>query len=112
MRRTIAAVLAGGLMCCAASALLAAPGQGRPGEIAPPSDVPMPVRVVTTPPVSVAGVVAVRLTRQTWEYEVLVVSAAQNAGAMLTAAGRDGWEVTGQSLPSPAGTAIVLKRPQ
>jgi len=131
MRRTLVSLLSGCLVFTAASALLAAPGQGRAGDFEPSRvwienrgseeavpvaleplspDMPLPVRVTAMPPVTVAGVVPVQQVRQAWEYQALAVSPDQDLVTLLMNAGGDGWETTGRQIPAPNSTTLILKR--
>ena len=74
-------------------------------EIAP--DAALRVQVTNS-----ATVVQSRAARQPWDYQQILVGPGQNAAALLTAAGADGWETTGVQLPATGGTLIVLKRPR
>jgi hypothetical protein len=126
-------VLSGCLVFVSASALVAAPPQGRAGEIDPARvwvqnrgageavsvsidaaslNVPLPVQLSGSSSVTVTEMAPSRQARQAWEYQVLTVPPSQEVGAVLTAAGRDGWETTGLQLPSTTGMRVVLKRPR
>ena len=50
--------------------------------------------------------------RQIWEYRTVTVPPRIDPTALLSAAGADGWEVTGLALQAPNqnGTFVVLKR--
>jgi hypothetical protein len=54
----------------------------------------------------------VRSARIAWEYETVVVTPEQDLVAILNRQGTAGWETTGVTVPTPAGTAMVLKRPR
>jgi hypothetical protein len=81
-------------------------------EVVTPS--PIGVQVVGTPTVSVAPatIVQARLIRQSWEYRTISIGPTQDAASALTAAGLDGWEMTGVQLPDRSGATVVLKRPR
>jgi hypothetical protein len=78
----------------------------RPGVV-------VPVEVARLPAISLdpgTGVRA-RAARGAWEYRVVTIASGQDVAAALNGPGADGWETTGMAFPSPAGTAILLKRP-
>jgi hypothetical protein len=136
MRLAVALVTLGGIVLPAGGAMLAAPGQqDRPGQIgqnkvwvenrgrneAVPvaiqdvtTSTPIGVQVIGTPTVAIANasVVQARLVRQAWEYRTINIATGQDASPMLSAAGADGWEATGAQVATPAGAALVLKRPR
>jgi len=119
------------------SAMLAAPGQAtlRPGEMtqarvwvqnrAPHEAVPVSlqdasstmaplrVRVVTQTAPNADEPLRVTASRQQWSYRTIVMPAGSPVLSQdLTAAGRDGWEVTGVTFGAPdGGIALLLKRP-
>jgi len=126
-------LLVGGVAIVAASAQDTAPRPGQPTQArvwiqnqgkteAVPvivqnvaSDVfPLTVQVSGTPTVKIdaASTVQSRVVRQRWEYRSLNVGPGEDAAIVLNAAGEDGWETTGLTLPGRAGTTIVLKRPR
>ena len=56
---------------------------------------------------------AVRGTRQNWEYEMVKVAAAgDDAAAILNAQGVMGWETTGIAFVAGDGTMVLMKRPR
>lgn len=133
MTRTLVTVLSGCLVLVGTSALVAAPPQGRAGEIDPARvwvqnrsaaeavavsiegvslSTPMPVQLAGPSSVTVSEMAPTRQARQPWEYQVLTVSPLQDVAAVLTAAGRDGWEATSLQVPSTTGLRIILKRPR
>ena len=66
-------------------------------------DPPLRVQVVGTPPPT-------GQTRQIWEYRTVTVPPRLDPTALLSAAGADGWEVTGLAIPAQNGTFVILKR--
>ena len=136
MRTTLAYLLCGISLLMAGNAMLAAPGQDRPGQptqarvwienrgsgqAVPVSiendslNTPLRVQVTGSPAVTVGGsiVLPTRVVRQAWEYQVLSVPFGQNPTALLEPLGLQGWEVTGSQLASAdGGTLLLLKRPQ
>jgi hypothetical protein len=65
-----------------------------------------PGAVMTSP-------LAVRGTRQNWEYEMVKVAAAgEDAATILNAHGAAGWETTGIAFVSADTTTLLLKRPR
>jgi hypothetical protein len=130
MGRVFAAVLSGCLAFATGSAVVAAPPQGRAGEIDPArvwiqnrggaEAVPVTIEAATPvavqwtgmPSVTVAESAPVRQARQPWEYQALTIAPAQDLVTTLTAVGREGWEMTGMQMTSAAGTTIMLKRPR
>jgi hypothetical protein len=135
--RTGVALAAFGIVVTAGGAMLAAPagqGQDRPGQIGQTrvfvenhgrseaipivlqevtTPTPLSVLVVGTPTVALppTTVVQVRAVRQAWDYRLLNLPAAGDAAA-LSAAGADGWEVTGILTAPTSGNVLVLKRPR
>jgi hypothetical protein len=76
---------------------------------------PMRVVIAGTPAVILGAGSALdaRAARQSWEYREISIPAGQSPAAMLNAAGADGWETTGISIPGQGGgTLVVLKRPR
>ena len=83
---------------------------------------PMKVQVTGTATVQVTGNPAVQVTgspsvqshaaRQAWEYRPLSIASGQDPVGALNAAGADGWEVTGATLPAQGATLVILKRPR
>lgn len=71
------------------------------------------VQMAGTPTVGIdtRNVVLVREVRQRWEYRSLNIGPTDDPANALNAAGEDGWEVTGLTLPGRVGTTLVLKRP-
>ena len=133
MRTGFALVL--GVVITAGGAMLAAPGQDRPGvigqarvlvenrgradavpvvlqDVMTPS--PISVQVAGTPTVALAAasVVQARLARQQWEYRALDLEREQDPAAALSRAGAEGWETTGIQLLNRAGAPVVMKRPK
>jgi hypothetical protein len=74
---------------------------------------PLRVEVAGTPRVTLdpGSVLAVRATRQSWEYRAVSVATGQDPSPALNTAGADGWETTGVAFPAAGGTLILLKRP-
>ena len=119
-----------------AGAILAAPSQDRPGVAtqarvwvenrgqneAVPVSVIGGVQVTGTPTVAISGTPAVtlvpattvqtRAARQAWEYRVLRVPTGGDIGALLSAAGLDGWEATAIQMSEQAAMVVVMKRPR
>ena len=136
MSTTSLITMAGCIALTAGGAMLAAPGQDRPGVAtraqvwvenrgqneAVPVSVIGGVQVTGTTNVAIAGTptvalspattVQTRAARQMWEYRVLRVPSGGDMAAPLSAAGLDGWEATGLQLPEQAGTGVVMKRPR
>ena len=67
---------------------------------------PIAVQMTGTPTVQA------RLIKQTWEYRTIPIASDDDAAAILTRAGADGWEAIGAQVPTPSGTALLLKRPR
>jgi hypothetical protein len=134
MRTGFALIVLGGVIT-AGGAMLAAPGQDRPGvigqarvfvenrgradavpvvlqEVMTPS--PISVQVAGTPTVALspASVVQARLARQQWEYRTVDLEREQDPAAALSRAGAEGWEATGIQLLNRAGAPVVMKRPR
>lgn len=123
-----AIVIAGGIL--ASGAIVAAPGQDRPGQITQAKvfvenrgradAIPVvvqdvaSVQVTGTPTVAIspATTASVRVVRQPWEYRTASFKAGDDLAMVLEGAGRDGWEATGVQYTSPAGITILLKRPK
>jgi hypothetical protein len=136
MRLAVVLATLSGIAVAAGGAMLAAPGQqDRPGQIgrngvwvenrgrneAVPvaiqdvvTSTPIGVQLIGTPTVAIAAVsvVQARLVRQAWEYRTINIGTGQDASAVLSTAGADGWEATGVQLTAPLGTTVVLKRPR
>jgi hypothetical protein len=131
----LACVLLGGGVLIAGGAVLAAPGQDRPGQItqakvwvenrgrteAVPvvvqevmTPTPIGVQVVGTPTVAIASssVVRARLVRQQWEYRTMTIPSGPDAAVVLSAAGAEGWETTGIVLANQSGSPLLLRRPR
>ncbi len=134
MRTGLALIVLGGVIT-AGGAMLAAPGQDRPGVIGQArvfvenrgrgDAVPVVLQDVVTPsPISVqvagtatvalapASVVQARLARQQWEYRTVDLEREQDPAAALSRAGAEGWEATGIQLLNRAGAPVVMKRPR
>ena len=75
---------------------------------------PLRVDLATVPTVILAQgtLVQTRAARENWEYRGVRVQAGQNAAALLSAEGADGWETAGFTLPDQAATIVILKRPR
>ena len=67
---------------------------------------PVTVQVVGRPTVETRRVL------QAWSYRTITVPAGQDMATALTAAGDDGWEVTGVQVTDSSGTSLLLKRPR
>jgi hypothetical protein len=136
MRKTVVYLLSGCVVLMAGVAILAAPGQDRPGQptqarvwienrgsgqAVPVSiendslNTPLRVQLTGSPAVTVGGsiVLPTRSVRQNWEYQVLTVPFGQDPTARLEPLGLQGWEATGSQFASPdGGVLLLLKRPQ
>ena len=135
MRTGVAAAGLGVALTLAGGAMLAAPGQDRPGVIgqarvfvenrgrgdAVPvvlldvmTPTPIGVQIAGTPTVVLApaSVVQARLARQQWEYRTLNLQPGQDPAAALSGPGTDGWEVASVQLAAASGGVILLKRPR
>jgi hypothetical protein len=77
-------------------------------------NVPLNVHVTNGEPGAVmTAPLAVRGTRQNWEYEmVTLASDGRDASLLLNAQGVAGWETTGIAFVSGDGTMLLLKRPR
>lgn len=81
---------------------------------------PLPVVVQgisTSTPMTVqpAGLIAVRIARQAWEYQTISVlrdADPRDVTTALTAPGLAGWEPAGIQLISGQNTLLVMKRPR
>jgi hypothetical protein len=129
-------VLAGCIALTAGGAMLAAPSQDRPGvptqarvwvenrgqNEAVPVSVIGGVQVTGTANVAISGTptvavspastVQTRAARQMWEYRMLRIPTGGDMGALLSAAGLEGWEATGLQVPEQTATVVVMKRPR
>lgn len=79
------------------------------------TDVPsLRVQLSGTPTVAIASgsPVPSRAVRQRWEYRSLDIGPGEDPALVLNTAGEDGWDTTGLTFASQAGTTIVLKRPR
>lgn len=117
------------------STLVAAPEQGRPGELSPAyvwvqnrgpeqavpvilqgtdSATPLRVLVTGTTPTRVENVVSTQRVRQVWEYRELTIVAGGDLARELNEAGAEGWEATAvHESVTPRGARVVLvKRPR
>jgi hypothetical protein len=76
--------------------------------------VPLNVHVTNGEPgAAMTSPLAVRGTRQIWEYEMVKVTAGgEDAAAILNAQGTAGWETTGIAFVSSDTTTLLLKRPR
>jgi hypothetical protein len=70
-----------------------------------PTDPPMKVQVVNMPPVQ-----DVRLIRQTWEYQQVILRPADDVAALLNRHGAAGWEAALQYTNPNGGLVVVMKR--
>jgi hypothetical protein len=118
MRRALAIAAVGGIVA-GGGAMLAAPGQDRPGVIGQArvfvenrgrgDAVPVVLQdVMTASPI----VVQARLARQPWEYRTLNLQPGQDPATALSGPGADGWEATGIQLTASGSGVILLKRPR
>jgi hypothetical protein len=76
---------------------------------------PMRVVIAGAPSVTLGAGSALdaRAARQSWEYREVTIAAGQSPAFALNAAGAEGWETTGVSLPGQeGGLVVVLKRPR
>ena len=135
MRAIVACGLFGCALLMAGAAIVAAPGQDRPGQLtqarmfienrgsgqAIPVTLendslgrPPRVEVTGTPAVTIGGsiVLPARAARQAWEYQVLRIPFGQDPTATLAPLGLQGWEATGQLPSTDGGVLLLLKRPQ
>lgn len=135
MRRTVIFFAVACALAAVGTALLAAPGQDRPGQLtqsrmfienrgsdqAVPVSLendslrtPLRVQIAGSPPVTIGGsiVLPTRNVRQAWEYQTLRVAFGQDPSAMLEPLGLQGWETTGQLPGADGGALLLLKRPQ
>jgi hypothetical protein len=122
------AALTGGL---ASAAMLAAPGQDRPGQFSQnrvfienrnrTDAIPVvvqegSVQIAGTPTVALTPMttVFVRPVAQAWAYRTVTVVPGLDPAVALDNAGRDGWETTGLQFPSVSqpGITLLLKRPR
>ena len=80
------------------------------------ANIPVPLNVHVTngePGAVMTSPLAVRGTRQNWEYELVKVAAGgADAAAVLNAQGAAGWETTGIAFVSGDATTLLLKRPR
>ena len=76
--------------------------------------VPLAVDVITVPNIVLAStsLTQVRVSRQAWEYRQMVLAKGQDAADLLTTAGQDSWELTGVTIDTASGPAVILKRPR
>jgi hypothetical protein len=134
--RSIATVLGVGVLLLGGSAMLAAPDQvtPQPGQITQARvwvmnsgrteavpvnlrdaslEAPLRVQIVQgeyrTP-----ETVKIQMARQSWEYMTLTVPASPDAktAPLVDQQGAAGWETTGIAWTTPAGTALLMKRPR
>jgi hypothetical protein len=131
MRETFAQLVSGCLVFATGSATLAAPDQARPGEPTPArvwiqnqgNEEAVPVHITEPPTVTVTGTPAVALVqssavvqtrgvKQGWEYRAVTVPSNQEAAAVLSTAGQDGWETAGLQFPTQGGVVVLMKRPR
>jgi hypothetical protein len=71
------------------------------------------VQVSGTPTVTIGNAnVPVKAARQPWEYRAITVASGLDLTAALNAAGTDGWETTGITMPAPSGVLVLMKRPR
>jgi hypothetical protein len=74
---------------------------------------PLRVQVVGTPTVTLAaGSEQAGVVRQQWQYRDVTIPASQGPAGLLNVAGADGWEATGVTVATQAGTVVVMKRPR
>jgi hypothetical protein len=129
MLKKLALALSGCLAVSLCVATLAAPAQqDRPGIVLQPrvivenrgrsQVIPVSVQEWATGEkaitVQVVGrpTVDARLVLQAWSYRTVKVPVGQDLAAALTAAGDEGWEVTGVQVADSSGTSLLLKRPR
>jgi hypothetical protein len=75
---------------------------------------PLPVTIQGVADVSVNGLVEARTTtlRQSWEYRSVSTAIDGDLGAVLGAAGREGWEAVGLTAQPGGKVVVLLKRPR
>jgi len=129
MWKRLALASSGCLVLSLCAATLAAPAQtDRPGIVTQPKvtvenrgrnqAIPVSVQEWATGEkplmVQVVGTQTVETCRlaQVWLYRTIRVPPGQDMAIALTAAGAEGWEVTGVQTPDATGTALLLKRPR
>lgn len=71
-------------------------------------DRPLPVEIIGSGRVEQTG----RRSLTRWEYRTVAIAADQDPGAVLNAAGDEGWETTGLQRPRGDTLQVVLKRPR
>lgn len=135
MRRIVVCGLCGCALLMAGVAIVAAPGQDRPGQLtqarvwienrgsgqaipvsieADALSTPLRVQMAGSPAVTIGGsvVLPTRAVRQGWEYQVLRIPYGQDPTATLAPLGLQGWEATGHLPSADGGALLLLKRPQ
>lgn len=136
MIRTSTALVSVVAIIAVGSAILAAPGQIRPGEMtqarvwvenrnrneAIPVTIeglgdfskPLRVEVTGTPAVTITPttVVQARQVRQLWEHRAITLAAGRDVDVALMQAGADGWEAVGLQPAPQNATLVLLKRPR
>ena len=130
MRKSLIFLIAAMTGGIASAAMLAAPGQDRPGQMSQnrvfienrnrTDAIPVVVQegivqIAGMPVVALAPAttVLVRSVTQAWAYRTVTVMPGVDPAVALDAAGRDGWETTGLQFPGASqGIALLLKRPR
>jgi hypothetical protein len=133
--KIVLALFAAATVVTGASAMLAAPEQTTitPGQMtqakvwvqnrganeAVPVDLrdstvanPLRVEVVGGAPGRPANPVVVRVVRELWQYESVLVKPDQDPASALSQAANTGWETTGITFNRPDGVLLLLKRPR
>jgi hypothetical protein len=89
-------------------------GEAIPVTVVSGSDT-LPVAVMSAPVTTLApGTnVAIRVTRQAWEYRAVSLRSNDDAAKVLAEAGNDGWEAVGLATTGAGSAAqVLLKRPK
>ena len=73
---------------------------------------PLRVQVIGTPTVTIGARSEQAGGRPLWEYQDVTIPSGQDAAGLLNVAGADGWETTGVTVATQAGTVVVMKRPR
>src|SRR6266540_2268606 len=71
---------------------------------------PLRVEVVNGAPGRTTNPVAVRVVRELWQYQSVLVKPDQDPAAALSQAANTGWETTGITFNRPDGVLLLLKR--
>jgi hypothetical protein len=73
---------------------------------------PLRVEVVNGAPGRPSNPVVVRVVRELWQYQSLLVRPEQDPASVLSQAANTGWETTGVTFNRPDGVLLLLKRPR